>query len=166
MPRPTMSLSEISCRTIYSSGGIGRGAEAPRPSINEVHPWNRETIIRIGTQLKWRFQRRRHIANGRKDKGEQYRQYSTWVCGPGYAGPDADPGVRAWVRTWVRGPLARIDGEYRAWSRRSYRGARDEAPIRHILSEQQIGRGAAAPRPSIDEVHPWNCETIIRIGTM
>ena len=29
----TKSLSEISCRTIYSSGGIGRGAAAPRPSI-------------------------------------------------------------------------------------------------------------------------------------
>ncbi len=92
-----------------------------------------------------------------------------WVCrpgcGPGCAGLGADLGVRAWVRTWVRGPLARIDGEYRAWNRRSYRGERDEAPIRHILSEQQIGRGAAAPPPSIDEVHPWNCETIIRIGS-
>ncbi len=74
-------------------------------------------------------------------------------------------GARAWVRTWVRGPLARIDSEYRAWNRRSYRGARDAAPIRHILSEQQIGRGAAAPRPSIDEVHLWNRETIIRIGS-
>jgi len=83
--------------------------------------------------LKWRFQRRRRIANGRKDKWEQHRQYSTWVCGPGCAGPDADLGVRAWVRTWVRtwvrGPLARIDGEYHAWNRRSYRGERDEAPI-------------------------------------
>ena len=92
----------------------------------------------------------------------------TWVrglgCGPGCAGWGADLGVQARMRTWVRGPLARIDGEYRAWNRRSYRGARDAAPIRHILSEQQIGRGAAAPRPSIDEVHPWNRETIIRIG--
>ncbi len=84
---------------------------------------------------------------------------------PGCAGLDAGLGARAWVRTWVRGPLARIDGEYRAWNRRSYRGARDAAPIRHILSEQQIGRGAAAPRPSIDEVHLWNRETIIRIGS-
>ena len=87
-----------------------------------------------------------------------------WVCRPGCGPGCAGLGARAWVRTWVRGPLARIDGEYRAWNRRSYRGARDAAPIRHILSEQQIGRGAAAPRPSIDEVHPWNRETIIRIG--
>jgi hypothetical protein len=40
---------------------------------------NRETIIRIGTQLKWHFQQRRRIANERKDKWEKHRQYGTWV---------------------------------------------------------------------------------------
>jgi hypothetical protein len=40
-------LSNISCR---SSRSVGAQRHRARPSINEVHPWNRETIIRIGSK--------------------------------------------------------------------------------------------------------------------
>jgi hypothetical protein len=37
----------------------------------------RETILRIGTQLKWCFQIRRRITNGRQDKWENLPQADT-----------------------------------------------------------------------------------------
>jgi hypothetical protein len=39
-------LSDISCR---SSRSVGAQRRRARPSINEVHPWDREMIIRIGS---------------------------------------------------------------------------------------------------------------------
>jgi hypothetical protein len=40
-------LSDISCR---SSRSVGAQRRRARPSISEVHPWDREAIIRIGSK--------------------------------------------------------------------------------------------------------------------
>ena len=47
--------------------------------VHGLPPLHCETAIRIGTQLKQRFQHRRRIANGRE--GEKRRQDGTWVRG-------------------------------------------------------------------------------------